>query len=407
VRVLLISNLFPPGFVGGYELMAADFADALVALGHSVTVLSSPAFDQTAPEEIRFPVLRTLKRCIATDEALSSDEWTIASCFGTADNLNALANAVAEHRPDNVLIFSISGIGALGIYAYLDDLAFRPVSIFGDNFFSGVRNSGEIYAAHADRSSIDRILSGASAFFLSRRVRAEIEAELGLRFMAPRYIPAGVPLAAASARSSADVRSENDGLRFVFASRLQEHKGIQIVLDAVELARDAAIGKFHVDLFGPGDVGIWMGEVERRGLDGFVRYAGVVSKPEMLARYAEYDALLLPTWEREAFGAVAAEAAVAGCLPIMTGAIGAAEWMVAGLDCIKIRRTASALASAMGEVARSTPAERRDCRSRVSRSARRMFDFDRWTPLVERALRDGVRPSGRSLPKIHSGASIA
>ncbi|MFQ5772284.1 MAG: hypothetical protein ACE5HX_17245, partial [bacterium] len=41
MRILVISNLYPPYFVGGYELGCRDVVDGLKARGHHVKVLTS------------------------------------------------------------------------------------------------------------------------------------------------------------------------------------------------------------------------------------------------------------------------------------------------------------------------------------------------------------------------------
>ena len=43
MRVLVISNLFPPDVIGGYELLCQDLADGLHERGHEVRVLTSHA----------------------------------------------------------------------------------------------------------------------------------------------------------------------------------------------------------------------------------------------------------------------------------------------------------------------------------------------------------------------------
>ena len=44
MRILLINNIFPPGFLGGYELGALDVARGLQKCGHEVLVLTSDYF---------------------------------------------------------------------------------------------------------------------------------------------------------------------------------------------------------------------------------------------------------------------------------------------------------------------------------------------------------------------------
>ena len=41
MKVLLLSNVFPPGFIGGYELGALEIANHLTTSGHEVNVLTS------------------------------------------------------------------------------------------------------------------------------------------------------------------------------------------------------------------------------------------------------------------------------------------------------------------------------------------------------------------------------
>ncbi len=62
MKVLVLSNLYPPHYVGGYELRCRDVVEALVGKGHEVVVLTSdhhlPGV-QEAPS--RYPVHRVLR----------------------------------------------------------------------------------------------------------------------------------------------------------------------------------------------------------------------------------------------------------------------------------------------------------------------------------------------------------
>ncbi|HKP11994.1 MAG TPA: glycosyl transferase family 1, partial [Blastocatellia bacterium] len=41
MRILVVSNFYPPHFIGGYELGCRDIVDALRSRGHDVRVLTS------------------------------------------------------------------------------------------------------------------------------------------------------------------------------------------------------------------------------------------------------------------------------------------------------------------------------------------------------------------------------
>ena len=72
-------------------------------------------------------------------------------------------------------------------------------------------------------------------------------------------------------------------------------------------------------MFGEGETASSLQQIAAYSLGEHMRYCGRLPKEEVTRRFADYDALLFPTWEREAFGFVVSEAAAAGCIPVMTG----------------------------------------------------------------------------------------
>jgi glycogen(starch) synthase len=105
----------------------------------------------------------------------------------------------------------------------------------------------------------------------------------------------------------------------------------------------------------------------------------------MLLLFGQYEVLLFPTWEREPFGFTVGEAAAAGCVSIMTAGIGASEWFISDIECMKIARTADALASAMYRWMSMAPDERLRMRRAAMKSARRYLPFTRWLEVIEQA----------------------
>jgi glycosyltransferase involved in cell wall biosynthesis len=182
--------------------------------------------------------------------------------------------------------------------------------------------------------------------------------------------------------------------RFIFSSRIAEHKGITILLDAVRLLVERGECKFSVDLYGPGKVPDILQRVHAGGLSGYIRYGGLLERNEMIARFASYDALTFPTWPREPLGLVPFEAAAQGCIPIMTAQAGAAEWLPTG-DCIKIKRTPEGLAGGMQRVIHMPPEERRIMRQAISLNTRRFFSSNTWFPRIEQVTENLPRSAPR------------
>src|SRR5690349_7046049 len=61
MKILIISNLYPPQYVGGYELICQIVVEALRARGHCVHVLTSDHEINSAQPRIESGIERALK----------------------------------------------------------------------------------------------------------------------------------------------------------------------------------------------------------------------------------------------------------------------------------------------------------------------------------------------------------
>jgi glycosyltransferase involved in cell wall biosynthesis len=130
-------------------------------------------------------------------------------------------------------------------------------------------------------------------------------------------------------------------------------------------------------------------------LQDHVRYRGAPGKAELMGRLREYDAMLFPTWYRESFGFIVAEAAVAGCIPVMTFGIGASEWFLDDVDCLKSARDPASLQAAMLRIIAMPPETRLKMRQRAHATALRLFRFEDALSAIEAALEDAAAPPSR------------
>jgi glycosyltransferase involved in cell wall biosynthesis len=223
---------------------------------------------------------------------------------------------------------------------------------------------------------------------MSRHLLDEIERLAGIAF------PQGADLVPGWADLSEALPHQpylRDGIaRFVTAGAVAPHKVIELILEAG--TRLKAKGRaFTIDVFGDGRLPDYVDRVRALDLAGHVRFLGPRAQAELMRAYAGYDAFLFPTWEREPFGFAPVEAAGCGTPPIMTRHCGAAERLVDGVHCLKIDRTADALADAMDRVAAGTV----DL-DRIGRAGRRLvaadLSFPRCLDRIEAALAAHARP---------------
>ncbi|HYZ31423.1 MAG TPA: glycosyltransferase [Crenalkalicoccus sp.] len=387
---MMINNVFPPGFMGGYELGALDVARGLAGRGHTVEVLTSDYFTDDAGELGDVHVRRILECAFPNRSPVEGRLHALTGDFLSPRNLRLLAGEIARFRPEQVLCFNLAGLGPPGVLHYLVALGYRPVLFLMDNIFAGM------VADRARRAHFERVfglgdhLAEVHVVFMSRTLRQEVENALGRPVPMASYVPGWVE---ASPRMEIAERDPSQPTRFVFASRIAGHKGIELAVQAAHLLVGAGEDRFALDVFGTGDVAGLLQSIVALSLQRRVSYRGSPAKEELLRRFSEYDALLFPTWPREPFGFVVCEAAAAGCLPIMTGGIGAAEWYLDGLDCVKIERSAAALATAMLNIINMPRAEAAAMRRRARATTVRHLGFAQALDALEKVLNRFETPS--------------
>jgi glycogen(starch) synthase len=388
MNLLLISNVFPPGFVGGYELGALDCARGLLAAGHKVSVLTSDYFQDDAGELGDLNVERSLE-CHFLSHGLNSvpAELAVSEGFYTNyANIRKIGSAIRRFEPDVVLLWNLMGLGTLGIIDFLQATGIPVVLYLMDNIFARVDRKSAVFDKYAAVFGQPRFGKATKVVAISHNVMNEAAQTLGFMPEDVSYVPGWIHLSHTVAEPAC--RTDGDPVRFVVCSRVATHKGVDVVTDAAEELLRRGERAYSIDVYGAGQVAPFLQRVQSKGLSGYIRYLGCKPKAEMLALFPEYDALLFPTWAREPFGFTVAEAAGAGCFPIMTAGIGASEWFVDNLDCMKIARTAQDLAGAMHRTIHMQAEDRRQMRRAALQTAKRYLTFERWLTVIEQVCEE-------------------
>ena len=391
MRILFLSNLYPPEMLGGYELACRNVALAMSERGHDVRVLTSWCHLPVPLDEPSW-VERGLDLYIHIPLASKSDviatrDLHSAVCSSYANTLRLL-NVVRAFGPDIVYVWNLSGIGGAALLDLLNQIDVPwtlhlmdrvPVDIVSNTPAAAL---GLFGAQGSDLYASARVLS------MSQHLLEEIETLAGIVF------PQGADLIPGWADVSGalpHVSYLRDGIeRFVTAGQVAPHKGIDLILDAAMRLKADGL-PFTVDVFGDGDLPRYVDKAKTMQVSDRVRFLGRRSQSELVQLYGAYDVFLFPTWEREPFGLAPIEAAGCGTPPIMTRNCGASERLVDGVHCLKIERTLDELVDAMGRVASG----RVDV-ARLGRAAQRLvttdLSFARCVELIETALQAHARP---------------
>ena len=382
MRVLVLSNLYPPDFVGGYELACAQTVEGLRGAGHEVRVLTaSPR--RPVPHDSK--VLRRLKLIDewchhgmgVTPAALRLDE--VESRFISAHNVHVLIDVVEELNPDVVYAHSLVGLGGLGLILALQYLGLPWVWHLGDRdpyHLCGTRD-GAIPGLAEGFSSRVR----GQFIAVSQRLIEEL-ASYGIRLEGDvEVIPYWIDGERPRPRRSFYDRGT---LRIMSAGQVSRQKGIDVLLEAAAILRDEG-HNFLVDIYGHVQDPFVPAQVAGLGLDRHVNLRGRCPHHELLQIYDDYDLFAFPTHEREPFGLVALEAAARGCLPVVTRSCGIAEWLVHGAHCLKAERSPESFARAFRLVLeRKVHVE--PMAQRAADLAWKDFHLDRILPRIERKL---------------------
>jgi glycogen synthase len=391
MRILFITNLYPPVVIGGYELACAQTAQAMSGRGHDVRVLTTwchlPQTSKAPAWVHRRLDLHLFVPYTSSNQTIEQRDLHSAVCSSYANTLHLL-ESIRDFRPDVVSVWNPTGIGGLAMMDLLNYIGVPWTLYLGDRVPVDISQNVPASVLGVFGAQGSRLYERARIFSVSQHLLDEIESLSGITF------PQGSDIMAGWADLSSALPHEpylRDGrARFVAASTISPHKGIDLILEASSQLKEDGLD-FSVDVFGDGELRRYVDMARSLQLDGHVRFLGSRSYSELLRSYAGYDAFLCPTWERDPFPFAPLGAAGCGTPPILTRNCGTSERLVDGVHCIKIDRTVEELADAMVSVATGGV----DL-ARIGRAGQRLIttdlSFDRYLDRTENALREHVHP---------------
>jgi glycosyltransferase involved in cell wall biosynthesis len=327
MRLLLVSNLYPPDTIGGYELLARDIAERLVARGHRVTLLTSGS-------ESSGPVRRLLSLSRPFSQPARRDR--LRHIVAATRNRRAVRRLLDdEPRPDAALIMSLRRVGP----APLHELARAGVP-----FVVTVNDDWPV--AHAEAPFVptlrglaawvaDRIPGVAHTFrgvpirdvvYLSGAIRDRVRAS-GVPLPEGRIESQGVD----TSLFSPDPSVERVPGELLLVGRLHPSKAPDAAIDAIAVLRKAG-RDVRLSLVGAPVTEDYGRELRERaatqGVADAVNFVGAVPREQLPGLYRRADiALFLTRWDGEAQGLVPLEAMACGALVVSHALGGAAEFL--------------------------------------------------------------------------------
>ncbi len=332
MRILVVTNLYPPHYIGGYELRCEKITEALRARSHDVEVLTSN-HGATEADAAEKGVHRTLRV-----HGFYGHPWLGIRQLKELEfhNNRVLRETISRFRPEVVHVWNLGGISK-SLTLTLQGLNIPTVfdvsdhwiarSLVGDVWLrwwnrpdapllhrllrtawtlSGARSRWQV---EAPTNPIDHIRF--SRIYFCSRALLEITRGKGYNVGHGAVIHCPVDIA----RFNGTPRSADAPmLKLLYVGRLSEDKGALTALKAMALLRDRFPGVLH--LYGRGDADYeaqLRSFAEREQLKVEFRSAKAAEMPDV---YRQHDALLFTSEWEEPFALTPLEAMACG-LPVI------------------------------------------------------------------------------------------
>lgn len=343
MKVLTLTNMYPPHHYGGYELICRDVMTRLRERGHTVDVLTTNmrvAGTADGPDE---GVRRMLR--FAWDDHVLLDPPKEQQLANEKHNQHVLRETLTKVAPDVVSVWNM-GAMSLGLLQTLHDLKVPTVLNLCDDWLIYAPDLDPWVKRHAGKSGMalkiaERRagvpcslpdLSSATALFISEFTRKRAEGHSKMKWGRSSVTWSGIDERDFPVDTRGAATREWDW-RLVGVGRIDERKGIEVAIRALALLPKQAT----LTWVGAGDA------EELARLQALASELGVArritwgAKPRELLRasYRASDAFVFPSTWAEPFGLVPIEAMACGIPVVGSGSGGSGEFLIDGVTALR------------------------------------------------------------------------
>jgi len=306
MRILFLTNLFPPNVVGGYEVLCCSVAADLAHKGHEVSVLTS-SYGAALVQRTDMTVIRGLRLQVGANIYAPFDGTSAWGKEIERANEAALHRVLSEFAPHIVFCWNLYGL-ASGFFDVIQKTGSQVVVMLTDNWLLGLR-SPQFLSSYFENSvmsnketpheaSLKRI--DVNAIFGSNYMR-DLYRQGGMEFKSSVVVHNGVrDLGDAGAASERDFSTQHTK-RLLFAGRLVRIKGIETAIEAVARVNSTAVegDRYQLTIVGSVQDSAYMSHlrsmVEATGRAELFEFLPTVPESDLVALFKEHDAYLFPS----------------------------------------------------------------------------------------------------------------
>ncbi|MDX1687336.1 MAG: glycosyltransferase family 4 protein [Candidatus Promineifilaceae bacterium] len=415
MRLLFLTNFYPPLDLGGWEQWCQETADAMRERGHEVEILTSRYEAERAPAEAH------VHRCLFLESDVNFYRPWMLFLLPWRDRYNrrCLQKMIRRWQPDGIVIW-----GMWQLSPHLAALAERmrpgrtayylcgywPIDPDPHAAYWQRKHDNVLIDAvkgAVSRLVLPRLLGGReqprlrNVACVSEAVRSIIR-EGGVPLPGARVIYGGVDLERFYGSEEREGYHADRPLRLLYAGSLIPAKGVDTAIEAmVAVAGDYRPEEVHLTLVGGGHPhfeNALRRRVREGGIGEYVSFRGRVPKEEMAEVVRHFDVLLFTSRWEEPLARMMMEALAAGLVVVGTTTGGTGEVLQDGVNGLTFPPgDAEALTAQIRRLL-----ERPGLVSELSQcgrqTARERLDFDRMIDELESFLFHLVESGGRDAP---------
>lgn len=336
MRILIVTDLYPPYVRGGYELRCKETAEQLSQRGYDISVLTSrqgsesPQVQGNVHQLLYFNTLSNVDKLAISDPFQACKRYyQFQWAYKSRKNYEITRELLATIQPDLVFIWNMRYIGLTPVLA-AQDFGIPAVFSIGDYWLLSLKS--ELWD---------------DPNYLKKKFRALVTglgdfSRLDLRHLLPiskvlknAYIENGFPaenlhvisrgiqskLILPTKALGKLPRDCNGNVKLLFVGRIEPDKAPDVAINALDRLRtEYGRGDIKLDIVGQGSSG-YISSLENLvselKLEKNVRFLGWLEHSAVLDLYSDYDALLFPSRWVEPLGGTVLEAMARG-LPVIS-----------------------------------------------------------------------------------------
>jgi glycogen(starch) synthase len=343
MRILFLSNFFPPARPGGYTQWCHEVAERLAERGHTIGVLTSHHEREKAPagEQNIYRLLHLEGDLDYYQPLHFFTRWKKQH----RENLAFLEHTVKDFAPDLVFVWGMWALSKALPALAEQLLPGRVVYYLSDYWPSALDMHTTYWQSPVRRGPMQgpkRVLSKVAMSMLAKEGQPDLKleqvicvsgrvrdllVEAGLPIQHAHIIYGGTDIERFPSVRKRDYRSGH--LKLLYAGQLVPHKGVHTAIEAMaRLVNQRGINQVRLTLVGSGhpDYEAFLRDlVGRERLHEFVTFHEPVSKDKMPAILQQFDVLIFPSIYEEPLARITQEAMASGLVVVGTTTGGTKE----------------------------------------------------------------------------------